>query len=112
MSCGKCLTWDPARTVRIGANPVCVGASGTPRELGLAHGQHVLMWIRQLLTSFGEKLIRQPRPARRHEIDGLDCAQRDDVVMLAAVSHDADGFDGQELRERLADGVVEPLCAG
>ncbi len=42
-----------------------------------------------------------------HEVDGLDGAQRNDPVVLAAITHDADGAHRQEDGERLADLVVE-----
>lgn len=37
-----------------------------------------------------EKLVWQARPARGHEIHGLDCAQRDHIVIAAAVTHHGD----------------------
>ena len=58
-----------------------------------------------------EELVRQPRPARRHEVDGLDRAQRDHVVVAAAVAHDADRAHRQEHGEGLADLVVQPVRA-
>ena len=54
-----------------------------------------------------EKFVRQPRPPRGHEIDRLDGAQGDHVVVTAAVPHDPDRPDGQEHRKGLADPVIE-----
>src|SRR6185312_2640479 len=53
-----------------------------------------------------EEFIRQVRPARRHEVDGLDRAQRDHPFVGAAVAHHAHRFHRQEYREGLADLVV------
>ena len=56
-----------------------------------------------------EEIVRQTRPARGHEVDGLDRAQRDHVVVLARVAEHADRAHGQEHGECLTHGVVEPL---
>ena len=50
-------------------------------------------------------------PAGGHEVDGLDGAQRDNVVVAALVAHDAYGFDGEEDGEGLADLVVPAALA-
>ena len=52
--------------------------------------------------------MRKVDPVRRHAVRALHGAQRDDVVVGAAVAHDADGADRQEDRERLPRLVVEP----
>jgi hypothetical protein len=54
-----------------------------------------------------EKFVRQPRPARRHEIDGLHRTQRNHIVVAPPVAHHADRAHRQEHRERLADLVVQ-----
>ena len=51
----------------------------------------------------------QVGPARGHEVDGLDGAQRDHVFVAARVADDADRFDRQENGKRLADLVIKTL---
>ena len=46
-----------------------------------------------------------------HAVDAGDGAERADVVVGAAVAHDADGADGEEDGEGLPDGVVEAVAA-
>ena len=48
-----------------------------------------------------EQLVGQVRPARGHEIHGLDGAQRDHGLVAAAVAGDADGLHRQEHGESL-----------
>jgi hypothetical protein len=50
--------------------------------------------------------VRQLGPVRGHEVLLLHGAQRDDVLVGAAVAHDADAAHRQEHREGLADLVV------
>ena len=58
-----------------------------------------------------QELVRQARPVRGHEIDRLDRAQRDHVVVTAAIAHHSDRAHRQENRERLAHAVVEVVSA-
>src|SRR5262245_25133040 len=54
-----------------------------------------------------EKLIRQTRPARRHEVDGFDRTQRDHVVVTTTVAHHGNRAHGQKYCKRLAGAVIE-----
>src|SRR5689334_19478723 len=58
-----------------------------------------------------EEVVGQPRPVRGHEVDGLDGAQADDVVVAAAITHHANRTHRQEHRERLRRLVVEIVAA-
>src|SRR5665213_1918247 len=58
-----------------------------------------------------QKFIRQSRPARRHEIDGLHSAQRDHIIVAPAIAHDTDGSHRQEHRESLAHLVIQIVPA-
>ncbi len=58
-----------------------------------------------------EEIVRQSCPARRHEIDRLDGAQRDDVIVFPAIAHNAHGLDRQEHRKRLARLVIEVVLS-
>ena len=55
---------------------------------------------------FAEQFVRQVRPLRGHEVLCLYGAQRDDIFIRSAVTHDADGFDGQKDGECLTGGIV------
>src|SRR5262245_8866296 len=48
--------------------------------------------------------------ASGHEIGRLDGAQRDDMLVGAAVTHDADRTHRKKNRERLSGLVVQPGC--
>ncbi len=54
-----------------------------------------------------EEIVRQSCPVRGHEINRLDGAQCNDVIVFSAITHDAHRFDRQEHRKRLARLVVE-----
>src|SRR5690606_33821347 len=58
-----------------------------------------------------QEVVRQVRPARRHEVHRLDGAQGNHVVVAAGVALDAHGPDRQEDGEGLADVVVEVVDA-
>jgi len=58
-----------------------------------------------------EKLVRQSRPARGHEIDGLDRTQCNDVLVATTITHDADRLHRQENSERLAHLIVQIMVA-
>src|SRR5690606_24445821 len=48
-----------------------------------------------------EEVVGQMRPMRRHEVDRLDGAQRDDPLVGTRIADHADGFDRQEDGEGL-----------
>src|SRR5213082_1703209 len=58
-----------------------------------------------------EKLVRQPRPVRGHEVDRLHRPQRDHVVVAATVAHNAHRAHRQEDREGLTHAIVEIVPA-
>ncbi|CAM2159526.1 Cytosine deaminase [Paraburkholderia tropica] len=58
-----------------------------------------------------EQLMRQMRPMRRHEVERLHSAQRDDILIRAAIAHHAHALHRQEHRECLARQLV-PRLAG
>ena len=58
-----------------------------------------------------EEMIRQVGPARGHEIDRLDRAQADDVIVTAAVTGNPDRLDRQKHDERLRHLVVQVMSA-
>src|SRR6059058_2104603 len=58
-----------------------------------------------------EKLVRQPRPVRGHEVDRLHRPQRDHVVVAATVAHHAHRAHRQEDREGLTHAIVEIVPA-
>ena len=60
---------------------------------------------------FFQQCVGQLGPVGGHEVAGLHRAQRDDIVVGAAVAHHADALDRQEDRERLARQVVPALPA-
>ena len=60
---------------------------------------------------FFEQGIGQLRPIRSHEIAGLHGAERDDVVVGAAIAHHADALDGEENCEGLGCGFVPVFLA-
>ena len=58
-----------------------------------------------------EEIIRQVRPACRHEVDRLDGPERDHVVIAPPVTHDTDRTHRQEHGKGLADSVVQVVRA-
>src|SRR6476469_3997309 len=58
-----------------------------------------------------QQRVRQLGPVGGHEVAGLHGAQRDDVVVGAAVAHHADALDREEDGECLAGEVVPALAA-
>src|ERR1700683_576288 len=58
-----------------------------------------------------EKFVGQARPARGHEINGLDRTQCNHIVIAPPVSHHAYRSHRQEHGERLADLVVKAVPA-
>ena len=64
------------------------------------------------LETAREQVVRQRRPVRGHEVGRLHGAQRDRVLVGAAVAHHADRAHRQEHRERLRGLVVPRLAVG
>ena len=73
----------------------------------IGDARDVLQLVDDAVGDLLQQLIRQVRPAGRHEVDGLDGTNGDDPLVTTAIADDADGLDWQEDGERLA-GLVVP----
>ncbi len=64
-------------------------------------------FVDDAVADAGEDVVGDSGPVGGHEVGGVDAAEGDDVLVGAAVAHDADGSDGEDRGEGLGGGAVE-----
>src|SRR5689334_7597802 len=86
------------------------GRRRLPRDV-VHHARDALHFIHDAPRAYVEEVIRQPRPVRGHEVDGLDGAQAHHVVVAAPITHHTHASHRQEHRERLRSLVIQIMPA-